>query len=460
MLFMMNLRFYAALWTAKVIRQGLKISGHQGTNAPGKAAMRICPDFLKYIGKPKKIWAITGTNGKTTVTNIVCEMLENEGRVFLNNREGSNTKTGMATCLIKGSNILGHAKYDMGVFEIDERSAPRIYPFLEPDCLVITNLFRDSIMRNAHPEFIAGVLSDYIPKKTRLIVNAEDLISNSVAPGNTRAYYGIDRLPSDRKECINLVNDMRVCPKCGARLAYDYVRYHHIGKAHCPACGFKSPESDYTAIRVDYNEKTLTVRDAEGEGKYDFLNDSTFNLYNLAAVVALFRENGYSHEAIAGLLKTVSIPSTRFKKEQIGDISLVLQASKETNALASTMAITYVAQQPGHKNVLLMMNSLYDEKYWSENICWMYDCDFEFLNDPSIGQIVVAGPRYLDYRLRLLIAGIPEEKIAYFADEREAAQMIALEKGDTIYVLHGMDSYDLYTDVLDVIRKRAVEVQK
>jgi hypothetical protein len=90
----------------------------------------------------------------------------------------------------------------------------------------------------------------------------------------------------------------------------------------------------------------------------------------------------------------------------------------------------------------------------------MYDCDFEFLNDPSIGQIVVAGPRYLDYRLRLLIAGIPEEKIAYFADEREAAQMIALEKGDTIYVLHGMDSYDLYTDVLDVIRKRAVEVQK
>ena len=31
-----------------------------------------------------------------------------------------------------------------------------------------------------------------------------------------------------------------VCPKCYSKLEYDYVRYHHIGKAHCPNCDYKT----------------------------------------------------------------------------------------------------------------------------------------------------------------------------------------------------------------------------
>ena len=455
----MNAAFLSALWAAKFSKILLTLTGHSGTNHPGEIALKICPDFLKYIEKPNRIIAVTGTNGKTTVTNLICDMLQNDGLHVLNNREGSNINTGIASCLIKGSTLFGKSKYETCVLEIDERSAPRIYPYLHPDYLIITNLFRDSVMRNPHPAFIADILSNNIPAKTKLICNAEDLISLSVAPQNDRVTFGIDRLPSDLNECKNLVNDIRVCPKCGTALSYEFVRYHHIGRVYCTKCGFRSPHRDYCVCKVDYEHACLEIHDKEGNGLYKLLNDSTFNIYNVAAVVALFRELGYNHNHISELLQHVSIPETRYKEVQIGKITLVLQAAKETNAIASTMALSYMTQRPGKKSVLLMMNSMYDEKYWSENICWMYDCDFEVLNDPSIEQIVVAGPRYLDYRLRLLIAGIAPEKILYTRDEKEAAERIEMQAGESIYILHGMDSQNLYSEVLEILKKRAGEIK-
>ena len=68
-----RLRFLIALWVAKLSIVALKITGHNGTNFPGVIAIKICPQFLRYIGKPKRIIAITGTNGKTTVTNMMID---------------------------------------------------------------------------------------------------------------------------------------------------------------------------------------------------------------------------------------------------------------------------------------------------------------------------------------------------------------------------------------------------
>lgn len=33
---------------------------------------------------------------------------------------------------------------------------------------------------------------------------------------------------------------------------------------------------------------------------------------------------------------------------------------------------------------MLLMNSLTDVPHWSENVCWFYDTDFEYLADESI----------------------------------------------------------------------------
>ena len=46
-----KLRFLLALWMAKLSIPALKITRHNGTDFPGALAIRICPDFLRYVGK-------------------------------------------------------------------------------------------------------------------------------------------------------------------------------------------------------------------------------------------------------------------------------------------------------------------------------------------------------------------------------------------------------------------------
>ena len=81
--------------------------------------------------------------------------------------------------------------------------------------------------------------------------------------------------------------------------------------------------------------------------------------------------------------------------------------------------------------------------HWSENTCWLYDCDFEFLNDDKIKQIVVYGDRGKDYVLRLLIAGVPEDRITFVKKPEEGVDKLKMVPGDHIYVLYGTDSYAL-----------------
>ena len=164
---MKGLRFYLALWLAKISIPALKLTHHNGTDYPGHLAIKICPDFLDRIEKPPLVIAVTGTNGKTTCTNMICDAFEAAGRKVLCNRYGSNINSGVSTCLITGSTLTGKTKFDTAILETDERSAPRIYPFLKPDYIVVTNLYRDSIMRNAHPEYIQWVMNKGILRRVR-----------------------------------------------------------------------------------------------------------------------------------------------------------------------------------------------------------------------------------------------------------------------------------------------------
>lgn len=456
----MSIRFWAALWLSKLSIPVLRITKHNGTNFPGELALKICPDFLKYVGKPERIITVTGTNGKTTVSNLICDMLEKSGEKVLNNRAGSNINSGISTSLITGVSVFNRPRFKTAVLEVDERSSKRIYPYVKPDYIVITNLFRDSIMRNAHPQYIADFLTDSIPEKSRLILNGDDLISSSVAPNNKRVYFGLDKMDTDVTECINLINDMRICPRCSGQLKYEYLRYHHIGKAYCPECGFKSPEYDYMGTNIDTYNMTMMVKDSGGSHEYPLLSDSVFNIYNVVTVVSLMRELGMSHDEIAGYMNTAKIIESRYNEETVGEVNLVMQMAKDRNALACSRAFDYVSSQPGEKELFLMMNNLNDEKNWSENTCWLYDCDFEFLNKDDITHIVATGPRTKDYRLRLNLAGVPDEKIDCMADELEASNLLHLKPGTSVYMFYGTDSLSLAFRVKDNIVRRAKEAAK
>ena len=64
-------RFFFALLFAKGTARVMKLLGKKATSMPGSWAIILCPDFLGRMPRPKHIIGITGTNGKTTVSNMV-----------------------------------------------------------------------------------------------------------------------------------------------------------------------------------------------------------------------------------------------------------------------------------------------------------------------------------------------------------------------------------------------------
>ena len=435
-------KFYITLWIAKFSSFVLKILRRNATYFPGKIALQLCPDFMGMLEKPKTIIGVTGTNGKTTTCNMINDILEQNGYDFMNNKYGSNIDGGIATTLLQNATFTGKAKKDLAVLEIDERSANKVYPYLTPTYLVCTNLFRDSLMRNAHTEFIADILNQYIPKETIMIENADDIICSHIAEENQKIYFGIDRLPTDTEDFENITRDIRVCPKCLTKLEYDYVRYHHIGRAHCPNCGYSTPEPDYRVTKLDFENRQMTVSAKGTEEVYDLVNDNIINIYNMLASMIVLKQLGLTHEQINSSFAKLKIVETRYSEEVYQGYPIITQLAKGMNPIACSIAFDYTRKQPGNKAVIVILDDLHEEAKGSEDTAWQYDTDYEFLNDESIKQIIVAGPRYLDSYVRMLMADIPPEKIVYKKDLIEATSELKLDGIDKVFILHDLYSIE------------------
>jgi len=449
-----NIRFYFAFYLAKLSVVALKIIRRDATQFPGKMAITLCPNFLEQIGKPRTIIAVTGTNGKTTVCNMIEACLKENGYEFIDNQLGSNTNSGIASTFIKGANLKGNQKKDFAVFEIDERSSIRIYPYVKPTYLICTNLFRDSLMRNAHTEFISNMLSTNIPKETKLILNGDDLIVSNLAPQNERVYFGINRLPTDKDKCENITRDIIVCPRCNSKLEYDFVRYNHIGRAHCVKCDFKSPEIDYEIEKIDNENKKITIKHGQKEEQYDLINNNIINIYNMLATITILKELGLTHEQINESLKKQKIVSTRYSKETVKGIDIVTQLSKGMNPIACSRGFDYARKEEGNKAVFVLLDDLHEAAHGSENIAWHYDTDYEFLNDDSIKQILTAGARYLDTKVRLEMAGIDMNKVVCQRDELSLVDKLNLNGIDKVFILHDLYSIDLKNELKEKVKEK------
>ena len=444
-----NLRFLIALWISKAAMLLQKMLGMNASYFPGKLAIKLCPDFLGRIDKPETIITVTGTNGKTTCCNMLLDILTENGYDVLNNKAGSNIDAGIASALIAEASLFGRVSKKLGLFEVDERSSKKIYAYVHPNYTVCTNLFRDSIQRNAHPEFIFSFIDSSLPNDTHLILNADDPICSRLKEGNSRSYFSIGRLPTDRDECVNIINDMRMCPKCHAKLEYEYVRYHHIGKMHCPVCGFASPEPDFLAS-PDWEKGSFTVKTHEGEEEYPLVSSSVFNTYNQVTVVAMLRTFGLSAEAIAKSFSHLKIVESRFTSLEKNGVEVITNMTKGQNPVACSIVFDYIRNEPGDKEVVLVLDDLTFKKT-TEIMTWIFDADFELLDHESIKRVVVGGVRTHDYHLRLLLAGIPEEKIRCVENETDAPKELALERGEKVFILHDLTTPVMTKQVRDGI---------
>ena len=269
-----------------------------------------------------------------------------------------------------------------------------------------------------------------------MILNGDDLISGRLAQVNERVYFGIEPQPDEVPITDNIINDMAACPLCDHPMVYDFVRYNHIGRAHCSHCDFGSPAVDYDVTAVDRDARLVTMRTPSGEESYHLVGNNITDLYNTAAAVALLREFGMSAQTLAASFETMQIVKTRFDEETVGGKTIIDNLAKGQNPIACSRVFDFVRKTPGQKAVILVIDDVHDAKNSTENTSWIYECDFEFLNEDSVRQIVVGGKRAWDFQMRLLMAGVPRERIVCCEQETDTARQVRLDEVDTIFLLH------------------------
>jgi hypothetical protein len=442
-------RVLLTIWAAKLAALALRVTGRAGTHVPGRIARRLHPGIIGAVRHPEKVVVVTGTNGKTTVSNLLAEALLQQGRRVASNRLGSNLAAGVAMTLIDAVTWTGRSRADVAVLEMDERSAKLILPELVPDFLVCTNLTRDSIKRNAHPDYIAWVISSAVPASTELVLNADDLIASSIgSEQNPRTFFAVDRLATDGDAPHGAAVDAAICPVCDHPLAWEYWRFNHIGKAYCPICGFRAPDAAYRARDVDPAARTV-VLDLDGEARpATLINPSIVNVYNEIAVAAVLDRLGVARERIVDAFARLRPPATRFSEEAVRGVEIVRILTKGLVGVACSRAFELLASFRGRKAVVLNIDEVSERTTDVENTAWTYDADYGYLAGDDVRRVVVGGVRRHDQALRLAIAGVDPARIVTVASELETVEAVDLDGVDRVFNLHSVHNAIITGDVV------------
>ena len=105
------------LWLGKILVFLARLRGGGGSAFPGLVAERIHPGLLDEQVRrlPEGCVLVTGTNGKTTTSKMLTEILTADGKRVLTNRSGSNMVRGLLSSVIEHSTWGGTLDYDLAV---------------------------------------------------------------------------------------------------------------------------------------------------------------------------------------------------------------------------------------------------------------------------------------------------------------------------------------------------------
>lgn len=449
--------FFPALWAGKLLLFLYRHTGHERNDKPGMAALRLCGDFLQYAAKPKLTIVVSGTNGKTTISCVVADILRQRGLRVSYTDWGANDRGGNAWCILNAVSIFNRPTKDAAVIEVDELVCRRNVPQLKPNYLIVNNLARDSMLRNATPEYVESYLRRAAASSpdTVVIVNADDPLSCGIGEHNRRVFFGAADLHTNPSAAS--LHDLALCPACFAKLDYQYRNIRHIGRFSCPVCGNTAPERDCIVERLDRERGVMTVRTGAGTHDYPLISASVYNVYNEAAIVALFLDMGLAPEELRAHLAKAAIPASRMTKTEANGITIYTQMAKGQNATATSSVFEGVAKEPGEKELIILVDEVYDHPGKSETAAWIFDVQYEYLNDAHIKKIIVGGDRYLDHRVRMLMAGLPAEKTVCIRGMAETAEYVDTSGIDSIYILHDVNFVSRARAVRDAVQKRIEE---
>jgi len=381
--------FYLSIILGKLIvffSQIFKIGA--GSTWPGHLALIFDKNFLKKIFKKNphlQTVVVTGTNGKTTTVALLKYLLEKKGWQVFTNQEGANLLNGIASSLIKNTNLFGKIKKQVAIFEVDEFNFPLIIDEFLPQMVVVLNLFRDQLDRYGEVNTIASRWLSALKRlsqTTKVFLNGDDpnLYYLGKNIHSLVFYFGLEKENMPHKT-VSFDVDFNYCPVCFNLLSYKKVVYSHLGSFFCQKCGF-SPKDVFTLSLKNITFPLLGI----------------YNQYNLTAVLLLLIKGfNFDLKELISLLKDFLPVFGRQEKIVYEDRVFYLFLSKNPVGFNQSLetAFSFVKDK---KNIfwIILNNRIPD----GLDVSWIWDVEFKkiFVVDKKV---FVSGDRAFDMAIRL-----------------------------------------------------------
>ena len=437
---------FIVILTCKFINKISKLLGHEGSVIGGYYALKLDKNILKKIKLPKYVIGITGSSGKSSSTVLMYNILTKNGFNCVYNKEGSNTINAITSLILNNSTLFGKLKKDALLMELDESFMKYIFKYITPTHLMITNITRDQPPRNSHPEKIFKAIKNAIPYGTHLILNVDDPYVNRLRINHNGEVttYGISKNNYSFKNNINNL-DAAYCPICNSKLEYDFYHYGHIGSYHCPKYHFNRGNPDYEAKDIDVDNKLIKINDNEINLPSDFL----YTVYFVTGCFALSKTLGLEDKDIVKVLNSENIKTKRLEIYDFDNRKWQMLVSKNENNLSYKQSLDYLMHQKGDKTIILGFDNS-SRRYTENDISWIWDIDFEELNDDSIKNIILIGRFCNDLYLRMKYAGIKEDKLILVEDIKDLSNII---KTKTTGKIFSMVCFDKEIELNKIIKE-------
>ncbi|EMY35746.1 hypothetical protein D477_002823 [Arthrobacter crystallopoietes BAB-32] len=356
-----------------------------GSALPGLVAEKIDPNFLpRTLGTlPHGVVVISGTNGKTTTTKMVVELLQGQGLRVFTNRTGSNFTRGVVAAVLGESTTAGKLTADIAVLELDEAHAVHFVKLVAPRYSLLLNVMRDQLDRFGEIETTAGFLRQIAQATTEAVVlNREDPRIAGLAEAVTAREVRYFGLASGLRHMFPSDDDMR-SGTTGEAAAL--------------------PDADVILSSCDGPEATFTVdgRDIDARLKLT----GVYNVYNSAAALALARTVLGADADEEALLRSLEAVTPAFGRGE----SLTVNGQPLDLVLVKNPAGFRLALRSFPAEGFRTMIAINDNYADGRDMSWLWDVDFDSLAAAGVDE--VSGVRAHDMALRLFYEDVPVGRV-------------------------------------------------
>lgn len=398
----------------------------RGGSLPGQLALMMDPDILSKFKMPKEVILVTGTNGKTTTSNLIAESLRQTGKKVINNHRGDNLNVGITTLLALNAKDDYTVDADIAVIEIDELTVYRQFKNLKPTGLVVTNFFRDQLDRAGEMETIIRRIMEVTENyEGRLILNGDDPNVLRIAENAKQAeiyLYSVCENAVSVKE-TDEASEGKFCPICGTPLQYQYYQYSHIGRFECPHDHYGKINPSVFIDSIDYDKETFTYNHHE---YHSFIN-AIYAIYNCAATLTVMKALGFDETLANEVFQHYQLKEGRNELFHLNKPCIIHLFKNPTGA---NEVMKEIVKHEGDMNICILLN---DNDQDGHDVSWIWDAHFERLNVPQLKNVCCSGTRAYDMALRLKYEGL-EDKVIVKESPQEAIHWLNEENVDS-YVL-------------------------